>query len=103
MSAKEFLSSLVNKEIPEELAATPTTFHFNFGADANYTVLSKDGKVEFHDAFIGTPECTVKAEADDFMSIVNGDTNPMMAMMMGKLKISNPSAMLKYAKVFGIM
>ncbi len=29
--------------------------------------------------------------------------NPMMAMMMGKLKISNPAAMLKYAKILGLM
>jgi hypothetical protein len=27
----------------------------------------------------------------------------MMAMMTGKLKISNPGEMLKYAKMFGLM
>ncbi|MBK8429598.1 MAG: hypothetical protein IPL27_28240 [Lewinellaceae bacterium] len=35
--------------------------------------------------------------------MLSGDLNPMMAMMTGKLKISNPGEMLKYAKMFGLM
>ena len=35
--------------------------------------------------------------------LLNKDVNPMMALLTGKLKISNQGEMLKYAKIFGLM
>ncbi|MCY1376331.1 hypothetical protein D9M69_638130 [compost metagenome] len=48
-------------------------------------------------------EVNITVKEEDLLSIIQGNTNPMMAMMMGKLKISNPGAMLKYAKILGLM
>jgi putative sterol carrier protein len=52
---------------------------------------------------VGEPEITLKAKAEDFAKIAAGDMNPMTAMMFGKLKVSNPAAMMKYAKMLGFM
>ena len=41
--------------------------------------------------------------AQEFFESLPSKVNPMMAMMTGKLKISNPGEMMKYAKVFGLM
>ena len=43
------------------------------------------------------------ASPENFMKVAEGDLNPMMAMMSGKLKIKNPAAMMKYAKILGLM
>ncbi|HNG90458.1 MAG TPA: SCP2 sterol-binding domain-containing protein [Saprospiraceae bacterium] len=51
----------------------------------------------------GEPSCTVRANTETLTKLLSRDLNPMMAMMTGKLKISNPGEMLKYAKIFGLM
>jgi putative sterol carrier protein len=45
----------------------------------------------------------VTTTAESFEKLISGSLNPMMAMMTGKLKISHPGEMLKYAKIFGLM
>ena len=73
MTSKEFLQGLPTKINADVIANLSTTFHFDFSED-------NGGQV------------TVKKEH-----------NPMMAMLSGKLKISNQSEMLKFAKVLGWM
>ncbi len=103
MSAKEYLQNTASRLTPSEVEGVATTLHFDFGGGADYSIIVADGKAEFKDGFVGTAECVVKADADDFVKIATGDMNPMMAMMMGKLKLSNPGAMMKYAKMLGLM
>ncbi|WP_337041628.1 SCP2 sterol-binding domain-containing protein [Emticicia sp. 17c] len=103
MSAKEYLQNTAARLTAAEIGDVNTTLHFEFGNDAQYSMIVADGKAEFKEGLEGSPECVVKADADDFVKIVSGDMNPMMAMMMGKLKISNPGAMMKYAKMLGLM
>ncbi len=103
MSAKEYLQNTASRLTPSDIEGVSTTLHFDFGGGANYSMVVADGKAEFIEDFVGTPECVIKADADDFVKIATGDMNPMMAMMMGKLKLSNPGAMMKYAKMLGLM
>ena len=103
MSAKEYLQNTASKLTSGDIDGISTTLHFDFGGGANYSMVVADGKAEFIEGLVGTPECLLKADADDFVRIANGDMNPMMAMMMGKLKLSNPGAMMKYAKMLGLM
>lgn len=73
-------------------------------ADAGqFTIKVADGKLEVTEGFQGEPTCKVSTSAESFSKLLSGDLNPMMAMMTGKLKISNPGEMLKYAKIFGLM
>jgi putative sterol carrier protein len=99
MSAKEYLQNTASRLTAADVEGVNTTLHFDFGGGADYSMVVADGKADF----VGTPECVVKADADDFVKIATGDMNPMMAMMMGKLKLSNPGAMMKYAKMLGLM
>ncbi|AFK02988.1 Sterol-binding domain protein [Emticicia oligotrophica DSM 17448] len=103
MTAKEFLQKTATRLTPNEINDVTTTLHFDFGSGENYSLVVADGKADFQESFVGTPECIIKADADDFVKIATGDMNPMMAMMMGKIKISNPGAMMKYAKILGLM
>ncbi len=105
MTAKEFIQGLPAKVKPEALAGVNTTFHFDIsGADGGqYTISVADNKIESAEGLVGTPKCVVSGSDQNFMGIVTGKLNPMMAILTGKVKISNQGEMLKYAKMFGLM
>lgn len=102
MTAKEFLATVPTKVKPEENKDLNTALHFDLN-DEQYTISVKDGVAELQDGLVGEPEITLKAKPDDFVKIASGEMNPMTAMMFGKLKVSNPGAMMKYAKLLGFM
>lgn len=48
-----------------------------------------------------TAPCTIKLTIDNFNKLMSGDLNPMMAMMMGKLKIDGDKGVaMKLASLF---
>jgi len=105
MTAAEFIKSLPAKATPEALEDMDTNFFFDISGEGGgeYTLIAKDGELTLHEGRQGEAKCEVKAKSDNFMSVIKGDTNPMMAVMTGKLKIKNTGELLKYAKVFGLM
>jgi len=104
MKAIEFLEKLSDKVPAEALTGLDTVFHFDISGDdgGQKTVVVSNGSIEVKDGLHDTPKCVVSASSENLASILKGDLNPMMAMMTGKLKISNPGEMLKYAKLFGL-
>lgn len=102
MTAREFLEKIPAKVDPEENKDLNTALHFDFNEE-KYTIAVENGKAEFKEGLEGEAEITLRATADDFAKIASGETNPMTAMMFGKLKVSNPAAMMKYAKMLGLM
>jgi len=100
---KEFLFALPAKVAPEALEGHNTLFHFDIANSGQYTLHIDEGKMNVAEGFNGNATCKVTASAETLGKLLSGDINPMMAMMTGKLKISNPTEMLKYAKMFGLM
>lgn len=105
MTAREILEALPGKVAPEAIEGLETNFHFDLEGDGGgaLTVSIAEGKVTVEEGLSGDPKCTVRAKADNFVKLANGDLNPMMAILMGKVKISNQGEMIKYAKIFGLM
>jgi putative sterol carrier protein len=103
MTAIELLAAMPSKVNPEDLAGINTVFQFDFGTEGQKTLSIIDGKPEIVEGLVGEAECVLTSKGDDFVKLMNGDLNPMMAVMMGKIKLSNVGAMMKYAKIFGIM
>ena len=102
MTLNDYFESLTQKVKPEELEGIDTQINFDLkGRNVFLTV--KDQKIEVSEGIADNAEVSITAKEDDLLSIIKGDSNPMMAMMMGKLKISNPAAMMKYAKLLGLM
>jgi putative sterol carrier protein len=102
MTAREYLENIPKNITPEKAGDINTTLHFDFGGNEQYSIIASNGNGEFKEGLVGDAECVVKATADDFVKIASGDMNPMMAVMMGKLKLSNPGVMMKYAKMLGL-
>ncbi len=105
MTAKEFLENLPSKVSPEAIEGHNTCFHFDLPGDGGgqYTLNIADGKVDVAEGLNGDAKCTVKSDANVLVDIVEGRQNPMMAFMMGKIKVDNQGEMLKYAKILGLM
>ncbi|MBK6930438.1 MAG: SCP2 sterol-binding domain-containing protein [Saprospirales bacterium] len=99
---RQFLFDLPQKVNPDAVAGLSTLFHFDFGEAGQFTLQLADGKLNVTEGLSGEPRCKVATTAETFAKLLAGDLNPMMAMMTGKLKISNPGEMLKYAKIFGL-
>lgn len=103
MDVKEFLFNLPNKVNADAVEGLSTVFHFDVADAGQYTVQLDNGKMNVSEGLSGEAACKVSASADTLAKLLSRDLNPMMAMMTGKLKISNPGEMLKYAKMFGLM
>ncbi len=102
MTLNDYFESLTQKVKPEELDGIDTQINFDLKGQ-NVFLTVKDKKIEVAEGIAENAEVSITAKEDDLLSIIKGDSNPMMAMMMGKLKISNPAAMMKYAKLLGLM
>ncbi|MCB0659149.1 MAG: SCP2 sterol-binding domain-containing protein [Saprospiraceae bacterium] len=105
MNARDFIFNLPGKVRKEAVEGLETVFHFELtGEDGgDYTLALKDGMLDASEGLHGDPKCTVKASSDNFLKLVNGNLNPLMAILTGKVKVSNQSEMVRYAKIFGLM
>ncbi len=105
MTTKDFLLNLPSSVKPEVLPGLDTKFHFDVSGDGGgqFTIQVADGKMTAVEGLNGDAKCTVTASDATLIGLLNKDINPMMALLTGKLKISNQGEMLKYAKIFGLM
>ena len=102
MTAKEIMLGSPSRFKAEEAAAESGLFHFQLTGDngGDYTVTVKDGVCQVAEGLSGEPDCVISAEASDFEDAELGRVNKQMAVMMGKIKISNLGAMLKFLGMF---
>lgn len=105
MTVQEFITGLPEKVNKSALEGLETVFHFDINGEngGQFTLSLKDGEMKATEGLEGEPKCVVSAKDENFIDLVTGKLNPMVAIMMGKVKISNQGEMLKYAKLFGFM
>jgi len=62
-----------------------------------------DGQINVSEGGLADPTATLSMDADDFESMSNGDLNPMMAFMSGKIKVDGDlNAVMKFQSVVGL-
>lgn len=105
MTAKDFLFALPAKVNPAALEGLETVFHFNLQGEkgGQYTVSLADQKLNVNEGLQGEPKCVINTDEQTFVDLVTGKLNPMLAVLTGKIKISNQGELLRYAKIFGLM
>ncbi len=76
--------------MPEKAAGVDAVIQYRLtGAEAgDYIITIKDAKCTVTDGIAPNPKMTLTADATDFMNIILGKMDPMMAFMQGKVKIS---------------
>lgn len=104
-TAKELLKSVEGQFDPSKVPGADTIFHFMLSGDkgGDFTVIVKNDKCTITEGLTGEPKCTIRSTDEVFENIMTGKMNPTMAVMGGKLRISNIGEMMKFAKPFGLI
>ena len=78
-----------------------TTIQFELSGDngGTYWIKIEDGSTTHGEGEVDA-DLTVRAAADDFYNIAHGNTKPMQAFMMGKVKVTDTNLALKMMNWF---
>lgn len=81
--------TMVQRFDPQKAENVNATIQFDLSGDngGQYWLRIADGKAESGEGTSDSPRMTIKAAADDFISMMQGKLNPMQAFMTGKIKI----------------
>lgn len=77
-------------------------FHFKLtGEDGGkFTVSISPGSCQVQQGLHGKPDCLIETSAQTYLDIEFHKTNPQVAFMMGKIKVSNVSEMIRFRTMF---
>lgn len=102
VTAKQILQSIPNRFRPEKAANYDTVFHFDITGEEvlQYTIEIKDSVCKLSEGLIGTADCVISTKAAVYVDLETGKANPQTAFMMGRIKVSNISAMMHFSKCF---
>ncbi len=100
--AKEIIRSLESRFRPEKAGDFEAIFHFDIAGNngGQFTAVIGNGECKVKEGHEGDATCTVATKDTVYEEIELGKRNPEMAVMMGKIKISNIGEMLKFSKLF---
>jgi putative sterol carrier protein len=96
------LRSLPARLRPDDAAGWNAVFHLDLlgATESLWTVRITDGRCTVEAGLHGTPDCVVKTREKTFLGIEDGTVNPQTAFLLGKIRISNLSAMMKFVHAF---
>lgn len=101
MTAKEIVLGYPNR-FKGDASTEDTVFHFKLEGDGGgeFTLSIENGVCTVVEGLNGEANCIISSIASDYEDAELGRVNKQMAVMMGKIKISNLSAMLKFISLF---
>ena len=101
-TAREIMLHIPERFKPQEAGDLSGVFHFILDGETggNFTVSVQKGQCTVKEGLEGDPMCVITANATDFEDAELGRENKQMAVMMGKIRISNLGAMLKFMNIF---
>jgi len=104
-TAKELLKDVESQFDASKVPGVNSVFHFLINGEngGDFTVLIENDTCKITEGLTGDAKCTVKSSAEVFDMVMTGKMNPTMAVMGGKLKISNIGEIMKFAEPFGIV
>jgi alpha-methylacyl-CoA racemase len=102
ITAKQVLLSIPKRFRPEKAMEYKTVFHFDISGETGgqYTVHIENGICVLKEGFEGNAKCVVKTKDETYVGLETGKLNPQMALMTGKVKVSNIAEMMQFAKCF---
>ena len=102
ISATDILQSIPQRFRVEKAEGFNTIVHIDLsGANAvAYTIEITEGKCLLQEGLHDKPTCTVQSSTEDYVALETGAMNPQMALMSGKVKVSNIAEMLQFTKCF---
>lgn len=101
-TAREIIESLPGRFRADKATEIDTIFHFDISGDrgGQWTIAVVDQKIDLKEGLEGEAKCILKTTDSVYEDSELGRTNPQMAVMMGKIKISNIGEMMKFIGLF---
>ena len=76
--------------------------HLTGSQGGDWVVSLRSGQCSVAPGTVANPRVNLSADAQDFVSVVTGRVNPMMAFMTGKLRVQGDMALAaRFASMFG--
>lgn len=95
----QVFDSIPTRFRPEKAEGFEAIFHFDLGEmQRTVTIASRTCSVAL--GLQGQPTCTIRAKEDVYLRLELGELNPQMALMTGKVKVSDLTEMMRFAKCF---
>ncbi len=101
-TAKDIILTIPDRFRSEKAGDYSTVFHLDIAKDGGgqFTVTIANGECSLEEGLIGSSKCTVSTKAKTYVDLELGKTNPQMAFMMGRVKVSDVAEMMKFGKCF---
>lgn len=103
ISAKQIVASLTERFRPEKAEqGYETIFHLDISGErgGQFTVKIIDGTINIEEGLHDTPKCVVSAKDETYEDMEWGRTNAQMAVMFGKVKVSDLGEILDFIPLF---
>lgn len=86
---KEKFESMVEKfnQSGAGFGGKNVVYQFDLDGDKFYQVEVQNDVATFYDHPAKTPDCTIQMSSENLLKLLNGELNPPMAVMTGKIKI----------------
>lgn len=101
-TAKDIVLSLPDRFKAEKAGEFSAIVHLLLEGDGGgeFTVTIQDGTCKVEEALTGTPDCVIRTKAKTYEDTEMGRANPTMAVMMGKIKVSNIGVATQFIPLF---
>lgn len=102
VTARQIITSIPQRFRSEKATGITANVQLDISGDETlyYTVLIGNSLCELKEGAHGVPDCVVKTKSSTYVDLETGKANPQMALMLGKVKISNLAVMMQFAKCF---
>jgi putative sterol carrier protein len=104
-SIKEVFEHIDEGFQPTKAEGVDAIFQFVLTGDSGgtYWIKVAHQAAEVHEGQTENATMTITSSAEDYLALVNGDLNPMMAFMQGKVKVKGDMGLaLKLQAIFGL-
>jgi putative sterol carrier protein len=88
-SAQEVFDAMPGRFLPEQAGDMRATIQFDLSGEGGgqWHAVIADRKLTVNEGVAPSPSLTFSAAANDYLSMINGELNPMQAFMQGKIKV----------------
>lgn len=90
---------------PDKAAGVDMTLVFSLSGSngGDWTINIANGAVDVQEGKAENPSATINMDGDDYVKMMSGDLNPMMAFMSGKVKVDGDlNSVMKMQSIFGM-
>ena len=101
-TAREIILSLPKRLKVGAGAGVDILYHFKISGPngGNFTVTVNNGICRVEEGLTGEPKCVVESTDENYSDAEWGKINAQMAVMFGKIKVSNIGSMMKFVEMF---